>query len=165
MRRSPVVAALVLSLAACSETPSGPIGSGGGTYVPPTESEQSLTGLVIVGSADVYLRVSSNMVRLNGPEARVMRTVAGLDVEVRGQIDMNGGFSVRRFLVRGLNGQSAADGILVAAGNSYALKLADGTLRAIVDPPAALVARIGNRVWVAGDANASPTAFGVISAI
>jgi len=81
---------------------------------------------------------------------------------------------VNDFVVRSVEGEAALDGILVARFDEsgqditpatpigYALQLTRGGMIALTDPPADLVAHLGERVWVTGDPNAAPTAFGFI---
>jgi hypothetical protein len=56
------------------------------------------------------------------------------------------------------SGQDLVGGTLLG----YALQLTRGGLIALTDPPADLIAHLGERVWVTGDPNAAPTAFGFI---
>jgi hypothetical protein len=81
---------------------------------------------------------------------------------------------VNDFVVRSVAGAAAMDGILVALlDNSgqdiisptvlgYALQLTRGGTIALTDPPADLIAHLGERVWVTGDPTAAPAAFGFI---
>ena len=106
-----------------------------------------------------------------------LASVAAVDmaeVEVRGAWNADGALEVNDFVVRSVEGAPAMDGILVALlDNSgqdiispsvlgYALQLTRGGTIALTDPPADLIAHLGERVWVTGDPNAAPTAFGFI---
>ena len=106
-----------------------------------------------------------------------LASVAQVDqavVEVRGTWAGEGAFDVSDFVVRSVEGEPAMDGILVALYDQsgqdimpaaligYALQLTRGGTIALTDPPADLVAHLGERVWVTGDPTAAPTAFGFI---
>jgi hypothetical protein len=81
---------------------------------------------------------------------------------------------VSDFVVRSVEGAPAMDGILVARYDEsgqdliggtligYGLQLTRGGTIALTDPPADLVAHLGERVWVTGDPTAAPAAFGFI---
>jgi hypothetical protein len=106
-----------------------------------------------------------------------MASVARVDqavVEVRGTWATDGAFDVSDFVVRSVEGAPAMDGILIAQYDEsgqdlvggtllgYALQLTRGGLIALTDPPADLIAHLGERVWVTGDPDAPPTAYGFI---
>jgi len=96
------------------------------------------------------------------------------EVEVRGAWNADGALEVNDFVVRSVEGAPALDGILVARFDGdgqdlvggvpvgYELQLTRGGTIALTDPPADLVAHLGERVWVTGDPTAPPTAFGFI---
>ncbi len=96
------------------------------------------------------------------------------EVEVRGAWNADGALEVNDFVVRSVEGAPAMDGVLVAIYDDtvqdimpatligYALQLTRGGTIALTDPPADLVAYLGERVWVTGDPTAPPTAFGFI---
>ena len=93
---------------------------------------------------------------------------------MRGAWNADGALEVNDFVVRSVEGAPAMDGILVARYDDtvqdimpaaligYALQLTRGGTIALTDPPADLVAHLGERVWVTGDPTAAPTAFGFI---
>jgi len=96
------------------------------------------------------------------------------EVEVRGAWNADGALEVTDFVVRSVEGEAAMDGILVARYDEsgqdlmpgtligYALQLTRGGTIALTDPPADLIAFLGERVWVTGDPTAAPAAFGFI---
>jgi len=113
-------------------------------------------------------------VMLIGASLASVARVDNAEVEVRGAWDPEGAFEVNDFVVRSVDGAAAMDGILVALlDNSgqdiisptvlgYALQLTRGGTIALTDPPADLIAHLGERVWVTGDPTAAPVAFGFI---
>jgi hypothetical protein len=113
-------------------------------------------------------------VMLIGANLASVARVDSAEVEVRGAWDAEGAFEVNDFVVRSVAGAAAMDGILVALlDNSgqdiisptvlgYALQLTRGGTIALTDPPADLIAHLGERVWVTGDPTAAPAAFGFI---
>jgi hypothetical protein len=100
--------------------------------------------------------------------------VDSAEVEVRGALTADGALEVNDFVVRSVAGAAAMDGILIARYDDsgqdliggtplgYGLQLTRGGTIALTDPPADLVAHLGERVWVTGDPTAAPTAFGFI---
>lgn len=113
-------------------------------------------------------------IALVGADLASVARVDMAEVEVRGAWNGDGALQVNDFVVRSVEGAPAMDGILVArlddsvqeiAGTTligYALQLTRGGTIALTDPPADLVAHLGERVWVTGDPSAPPTAFGFI---
>jgi hypothetical protein len=111
---------------------------------------------------------------LVGANLASVASVDSAEVEVRGAWAVNGALEVNDFVVRSVEGAPAMDGILIAQYDGsgqdlvggtllgYALQLTRGGLIALTDPPADLIAHLGERVWVTGDPNAAPTAFGFI---
>jgi hypothetical protein len=106
-----------------------------------------------------------------------LTSVAAVDsaqVEARGAWVDAGTFEVSDFVVRSVEGAPALDGILIARYDEsgqdlisptllgYSLQLTRGGMIDLTDPPEDLVAHLGARVWVTGDPNAPPTAFGFI---
>ena len=123
---------------------------------------RSIIGTPIAMNGALYLRSDSGTFRLAGYAGAPLVSLLGAIVEVTGTVDLTNVFVVDAFAVRVVGGQPAVDGILVAVNGGYALRLVDGTLRALVDPPAGLIGYLGCRVWVAGPSDRAPVAFGVI---
>ena len=161
MFRHTIVAVIALTLAACDESISpSSFGDRGTTGVTTT---QTLFGTVVVNDAEIYLRESAQMTRLTGPGSRLLAGLASGQAEVRGSYDsMNDELEVLSFQLYAMGGLPAADGILVSIADGYGLRLATGDVRRIVDPPAELLAHMGERVWVSGPADGAPVDFGVI---
>jgi hypothetical protein len=108
---------------------------------------------------------------LDGSEAASLANVENADVEVRGQWSSET-FVVADFVVRQVDGADVMDGILTAMRTQdaiegdiigYALSLTRGSLVPLTDPPAELIAHVGERVWVAETADGLASAFGIIS--
>jgi hypothetical protein len=178
-RLIPVLAAAWLALgAACSDT-LAPTDHGlpSGVY-PPATALISIVGFV---HATTNLRGPVTLSTDDGQEILLVGTslssVARIDsaqVEVRGAWVADGTFAVSDFVVRSVEGVAAMDGVLVAryelTGSDldatmaigYDLQLTRGGTIALTDPPADLIAHLGERVWVTGDSDAPPKAFGVI---
>jgi hypothetical protein len=79
---------------------------------------------------------------------------------------------VADFLVRRVDGAEVMDGVVTALhlqdeieGDviGYALSLTRGSLVPLMDPPAELIAHVGERVWIAETADGQASAFGIIS--
>lgn len=101
-------------------------------------------------------------ITLIGPQARVIGQLSGADVWVSGNRDPYGQIRVSRFVVRGVDGNPALDGTLIARGDRLLVVTRDGQQHAIANPPAALREHVGARVWVSGPVDRAMIAFGVI---
>jgi hypothetical protein len=125
--------------------------------------------------APVMLRTDDGRdIVLVGANLASVASVDSAEVEVRGAWAVNGALEVNDFVVRSVEGAPAMDGILVARYDEsgqdliggtligYGLQLTRGGTIALTDPPADLVAHLGERVWVTGDPTAAPAAFGFI---
>ncbi|MBA4071676.1 MAG: hypothetical protein C0497_07550 [Gemmatimonas sp.] len=71
-------------------------------------------------------------------------------------------FAAARYAVRAVDGIAAADGVLRAQGNAYALETADGMRRPLRDVPAALRTQVGARIYWAGPLDRAPAVYGVL---
>lgn len=176
-RLIPVLAAAWLAGgAACSDT-LAPTDRG----LPSAASPPALTSIVGFVHATTNLRGPVSLSTDDGREILLdgasLASVARIDsaqVEVRGGWTSDSTFAVTDFVVRSVEGAPAMDGILVARYDvtggdidgltviGYDLQLTRGGMIALTDPPADLIAHLGERVWVTGEADAPPTAFGVI---
>jgi hypothetical protein len=106
---------------------------------------------------------------LDGSEAS-LASVENAEVEVRGRWNAET-FVVADFLVRRVDGNDVMDGILTALRDQdemqgdiigYALSLTRGSLIPLADPPAELIAHVGERVWIAETPDGQASAFGII---
>jgi hypothetical protein len=181
MRRTrfiPALAAACLAAGtACSDT-SAPTGAS--ASAPLTPQLITITGVVHLtelGSRNVAALDTGDgsEISLEGADFTSLAGVDNVELEVRGNWLADRIFEVNDFVVRSVEGAPAMDGILVAvyddqtderAGGSalgYALLLTRGGSAALTDPPADLIAHVGQRVWVIGAPDGPPTAFGVIT--
>jgi len=163
MKRSLLYLALVLVAAGCAagDSVSGP-STGTPVVIMPAGAIQNVIGTIEFEDGTTWLRLESGRLRLAGAPVASLSNLIGAEVEVTGTYDGADAFLVNQFAVRMVDGQPAADGILEQADDAYGLRLADGTLRMLIDPPAALTAHVGERVWVSGPDDQPPLAFGVI---
>jgi hypothetical protein len=132
----------------------------------------TLRGTVaVVGSAPmtaVVLRTPAGLaVQLTGEEAGRLRGLGGAEVWVEGapgdgQPTSGAGstFHVRRFVVRAVDGEPALDGVLLRQGDAYLLERVEGGRVAVAEPPDALRALVGQRVWITVPAGGGAAAFG-----
>lgn len=160
------IALMAGALAACSgdqsSGPTSPTGSG----LRPEPTIVELTGTIVASGFDtapVGIRQYGELFLLSGNEATLMQGLIGAEAWVRGTLDVDGGLFVESFRVTAVNGLLAVDGVLMSyAGPSYGIRLADGTITALDDPPAELTAHVGARVWVTGGTDGIPISFGII---
>jgi hypothetical protein len=174
------VAALV-ALVACSDLP---------TYAPaslgpldPQSAAVDMAGSVVVNRQDenvaIFLSTGGReLIPLIGDEAVRLAGLDGAEITVHGTwssgisdtFDDPGrdpqsstsAFLVDRFLVVEVNGHAALDGTLVTVEGAYALQLSDGSYHRLADPPAEMIAHVGERLWVTGGEQDLPLEFGVI---
>ena len=163
--RNPLVFAFACAAALCAcndnHTPA-PTAAAALPAAPPQQTE--LAGTVVLSGMDmapIYLRTSDGLTPLEGSVALPMASVIGAVVNVNGTWDTNSALIVTSFVVVGVQGLPAFDGVVEAMPGGYALRLADGTDHMLDDAPAALLACVGARVWLTVAPDAS-IAFGVI---
>ena len=162
MKRSRLLLATVLiSAVACASTDtiSGPAKTPGVAAAPVV---RTIVGSPYTANGSLWLRSDSGQFRLAGWPATPLVDLIGAQVEVTGTDDPTHFFVVDRFTVLMVNGMPAADGILETTTDGYGLRMLDGSMRGLVDPPEALLLCVGKRVWVAGPADAAPVAFGLL---
>jgi hypothetical protein len=113
-------------------------------------------------------------ISLEGADFTSLAGVDNVELEVRGNWLAERMFEVSDFVVQSVEGAPAMDGILVAmyddqtderSGSTiaYTLQLMRGGSVTLTDPPADLIAHVGQRVWVIGAPDGPPTAFGIIT--
>jgi len=148
---------------------------------PPTPSSPpliSLQGFVHVTGADesplVLELPGGEEIALVGANATPLDRVDKAEVEVRGEWNGDGAFTVADFVVRSVDGTPVVDGILVrlydmvetdggeAGELGYAIRLTRGGMIALADPSPELRIHIGERVWVAASSDGITTVFGII---
>lgn len=170
MRSSLFTLAAVFSIAACTDNPNavltGPIDPA--QPLLPTPSLVTIAGRIIVSgtAADPVIELTDgdgNVYRLVGSESGALASVDGGDVVARGTFDANPGFVVQDFQVTGMHGRPALDGVLEATDEGFALRLADGSLRAVPGLSSDCAQHVGARLWVIGWDEQSEVAFGLIA--
>lgn len=170
-RISIITLGAVVSIVACTDNPNsvltGPIDPS--QPILPAPSIATIAGRISVsgtgGDQRVELRDSNGTVyHLVGSQASALASVDGGDVVARGTFDANPGFVVQEFQVTGMRGRPALDGVLEVNESGFALRLQDGTLRAISSLPTECVELVGVRLWVIGF-DADSAEFGRIGAV
>lgn len=132
---------------------------------PVVVTADTLRGTFVLEGSDpmpvAVLRTADGRVALDSVPAP-MRRLVQLDLWVRGAAEAAGRFRVADFLVRGAGGEPAWDGTVVRAGDDFALRLADGSTRALRGVPGAFASLVGQRVWVTETAVHTLASYGVI---
>ena len=134
---------------------------------PATPALIALRGQVLVVGAEplthVVIRTGAGDQPLApGAAATSLARVSGVEVEVRGTRQADGRVAAREFTVRAVGGRDAVDGRLAADGDALVLVTAEGRRIPLANPPAALRAQLGARVWVTRAADVAVESFGVI---
>jgi hypothetical protein len=175
----PVIAAAWLAAGtACSDSVAPRDRAATGATDQPTPALISIVGVVHqttdLLSAFMLSTDDGQEIPLVGANLESVARIDRAEVEVRGAWNAYGVLEVSDFVVRSVEGEAAMDGILIARYDEsgqdlvgptllgYGLQLTRGGTIALTDPPADLIAHLGERVWVIGDPNAPPTAFGFI---
>lgn len=166
-----LLAASLAAVTSCSDATT-PTAVGGQSAGPAPLT--TLTGVIHLSSesklnAIVLSMQDGDEIPLDGPEAAQLASVENAGVEVRGRWDADT-FIVSDFIVREVGGVNVLDGVLISVSETdiasdtigYALKLTEGSLVPLFDPPAELTAHVGERVWVAESADGAATTFGII---
>jgi hypothetical protein len=173
-----VAAAWLVAATACSDSLAPADHKLPATADQPAQALISIVGIVHqttdLRSAFTLSTDDGQQIVLVGANLASVAAVDRAEVEVRGAWNADGALEVNDFVVRSMEGEAAMDGILVALYDDtvqdimpatvigYALQLTRGGTIALTDPPADLIAHLGERVWVTGDPTAAPTAFGFI---
>jgi hypothetical protein len=139
---------------------------------PGPAAHQTLVGTVEDSEQRLYPRFVLRMddgtsIGLDGTAALPLASVIGAQVQVDGAFDGDSAFEIDRFVVLAVGGTPVLDGVLEADDDgAYMLRLTTGGDRMIIDPPADLIAHIGERVWLTQmqDDGSGAIAFGVIRA-
>ena len=186
MRRRQFIPALVgaclVAGTACSDTVAPTVAPTGATGASPPLTPQLITIIGVIHVTETGSRNSAALdtgdgfeITLDGADFSSLAAVDRVEVEVRGIWGVAGStFEVNDFVVRSVEGAQAMDGVLIVVNEdqtderggsttAYALQLTRGGSAALTDPPADLIAHVGQRVWVIGAADGPPTAFGVIT--
>jgi len=126
----------------------------------------TLRGIVAVVGTEhdkhVVIRpAGGRAVTLSGALAALVGRASGADVWVSGT-SQAGALTVTAFSVRTVDGIAALDGTLMTEGNGLVLQTPDGKRHPIANPPEALRQHVGGRVWISGNLNQGPVAYGII---
>ena len=126
----------------------------------------TLRGIVAVVGTEhdkhVVIRpAGGRAVTLSGPQAALVGRASGAEVWVSGTSEA-GALTVTEFSVRTVDGIAAVDGTLMAEGVGLVLQTPDGKRHPIANPPEALRQHVGGRVWISGNLNQGPVAYGII---
>lgn len=165
-----LIAACLVASASCSDAtaPTSPR-----RVSVPTTALTTLDGVIHLSptkSNGIVLSLADGgEVTLDGPEAGALTNLENAEVEVSGQWS-DDTFLVGDFLVRQVDGVDVLDGVLLQFFGDeidsnfigYGLRLTRGSLVPLMDPPADLIAHVGDRVWVAESADGQTSAFGII---
>jgi hypothetical protein len=108
----------------------------------------------------VLRREDGSTLPLEGASLTALRRVGGTEVEARG-VMQGESFAVSSFTVVAADGAPARDGVLERSGESLVLRTATGRVT-LGNPPSALRAQVGARVWITGDPATGPNAYGII---
>lgn len=172
-----LIAAWLVTAAGCSDTiaPSRSAGSVPSTPISPQLVTLSgFTHLTGERLNDVMLTTIDGQDVLLMSDGGGLPRVENAGVDVRGRWGVEGTFEVADFVVRSVDGESVLDGVLIALYDTplvdtedailigYALRLTDGPVVSLMDPPADLRAHVGERLWVVSPTDGPPTAFGII---
>jgi hypothetical protein len=110
---------------------------------------------------------------LTGEATPLLRSVAGVEVEVEGE--RVGGavlpdvapdtpqLDVRHFTVIAVNGVAAQDGTLEHDGAGFHLRLHGGERIAVRELPPSLRQHVGARIFLAGPLDRAPSSYGIIA--
>lgn len=101
--------------------------------------------------------------RITGDLSATIGKLSGTEVWASGTRDASGSLAATEFVVRAVDGVPAIDGTLVARdGGKLAIVTRDHTEHPITNPPPALAARVGQRVWITGPLETGAVTFGVV---
>jgi hypothetical protein len=100
-----------------------------------------------------------------GHAAEQMRAVSGADVWARGRATGGGRyFEVEEFAVRSADGRATWDGVVTRTNGGLSLALTEGGTVELRNPPQALYAVIGSRIWITQSIPDRGDTWGVIPA-
>lgn len=165
--------AAVLSVVACTDNPNANFtGIDGLPVLPPRPEAPTATiaGRISVSGIDGGFIVeltdgNGNVYRLVGNQSNALASVHGGDVVAWGTFDANPGFVVDAFLVTGMHGRPALDGVLEVSEEGFALRLTDGSIQLVPGLTSEAADYVGARLWVIGWDDGSEIVFGLIAAL
>jgi hypothetical protein len=136
---------------------------------PPVQvtASDTIRGIVAVVGTEHDKRVivrpsGERAITLSGTDAMLVGRAAGAEVWVAGTRGDRNTLEVSQFAVRTVDGIPALDGMLVADGDRLVLVTPDGKRHVIAHVPDALRQHVGGRVWISGNLDQGPVAYGII---
>ncbi len=105
-------------------------------------------------------RLEATMLATPPADSTAISRLGGVEIVVRGRRDGNV-FRVANFAVLRVGGSPVVDGVVIRDGARLALEGGAGRI-SLGNPPAALRAMVGARVWVGGPLDTGPNTYGVI---
>lgn len=100
--------------------------------------------------------------RAEAGESAALERVAGTLVAVRGQFTARDTLAVSSFRVVAVDGQNVVDGILRQTKTGLSICPVSEGCVALGNPPQALRALVGARIWIGGPTATGPNTFGVV---
>ena len=88
--------------------------------------------------------------RIAGRMTSALASVEDGDVVAWGTLDASPGFVVHEFLVTGMHGRPALDGVLEMTAAGFGVRLTDGSMREVPGLTIRCAKHVGSRVWVTG---------------
>ncbi|HSQ28404.1 MAG TPA: hypothetical protein VLN49_01055 [Gemmatimonadaceae bacterium] len=138
---------------------------------PPEQKLATVSGVIHVAFTDMggiqIVTLDGLTLTLSGTETASLAGLDGAQVEVRGTWD-SGELVVSDFLVQRVGGANVLDGVLTMLVDDetgdigYGISLTRGSLVLLSDPPEALLAHVGQRLWLTDPADGQPLVFGII---
>jgi hypothetical protein len=114
------------------------------------------------GTSFVLRSRRGSVVHVEG-DREMLRSVAGVEVVVRGPRTPAGVIQVRSLAVRASDGITAVDGTLLREGSGWVLVTEDARRLSVPHLPEPLRTRAGARVWLAGPLDRPAAAFGIVA--
>lgn len=166
-----LLAACLVASSSCTDSTAPNSSQNPSSSTPPESYLATVSGVIHVAFTEMsgaqIVTLDGIRLALSGAETASLAGLDGAQVEVRGTWD-SGGLIVRDFLVQQVGGANVLDGVLTilvddeTGETGYGISLTRGSFVPLSDPPAALLAHVGERLWVTDPADGQPLAFGVI---
>jgi hypothetical protein len=133
-----------------------------------TARADSVSGTIAVTGTtfdeQIILRTSTGvrtLVAQSGADSAALRRLSGVEIVARGRSDGRI-FLMSNFLVTRAEGRPVTDGVLRQTNGRLVIATRTGTYE-LGNPPTALQALVGARVWLSGPLDSGPTSFGLIT--
>jgi hypothetical protein len=148
---------------ASSGSPASAASTASTSSAAPIDSLQGIVSVTGTGFEQrLVLQAPSRPVGLQAAtrDSAALSRLGGVEVLVRGRADGNS-FRVESFTARRVSGSTVLDGMLRLEGSTLVLETAGGRVM-FGNPPPALRAMTGARVWISGRPDTGPNSYGVI---